>query len=142
MAASLQIAIVHQDAETHHRLHTAVAQQGHSVCLHAGSGRELIEAAQQPELIVIQEFLADMPGLQAVQQACGNMAVPLIVAVDRNDGAPLDEPNGHNIFAVVWEPVGASDLIPLIPMVTHRFDQLQGIQQRIEHLQKELDEMD
>lgn len=105
MEHTLRVASAHQSAESRHALHIAVAQLGHSVCVHAGTGQELIDAAQKPDLVIVQESLPDMTGLEAVRQACGPAPVPITLVIDRNDGQLLDQPSAENVLAVLKEAV-------------------------------------
>lgn len=137
----LRVAIAHENAETRNALHTAVVQQGHVVQLHAQNGQELVERTEtdRPDLIIIQETLPDRPGLEAVRQACGGGAIPLIVVLDRWNGQLLGQRGSANVLAVLQEPIRSADLIPIIPLALQRFEQLQDLRSRADELLRELD---
>ena len=141
MGQTLQVAIAHQNAEARNTLHAGVSQLGHAVCFHAGTGRELIESARtrRPDLVVVQEYLPDMDGLQAATEAARGDAIPTIVVVATHDGALVERRDSENVLAILREPVRQSDLTPVLPLVMNRFSQLQELRNEIESLQWELD---
>lgn len=139
----LQIAIVHQSADICNILYGAVSQLGHSVCLHASTGRALIDAAgtHNLDLIIVQETLPDMDGLQAVQEFCGGEDIPTIVVLDARNGRLLEQEGAKNVLGVLQEPVRSSDLIPVIPLVMQRFEKLQELLRYQQDLQAELNDL-
>lgn len=140
MDHTLKVAIAHSNAGTRHVLHTAIAQLGHAVCVHAGTGAELIDSSQRPDLVIVQETLPDRDGLQAVREACGDVAIPTILVLDPKDGRQLVQPEAANVLAVLHEPVRSSDLIPVIPLVMQRFAELQALRKEIADLSQPLEE--
>lgn len=140
MEQTLQIAIAHERTETRDALHAAVAQLGHAVCVHAGSGRELIDSSRRPDLVIVQETLPDMNGLHAVHEAVGDVAIPIIVVLDAQNGRLLRQQDSQGVMAVLNEPVRSSDAIPVIPLAMQQFEQLQAVRDRVELLKEALSE--
>lgn len=140
-AKALQVAIVHRHPETRNALHSVVSQLGHSIGCHAASGRELIEQARtlRPDLIVVQEHLPDMHGLDAVKQVAGEAPIPIVVVVDRHDGELLEHPQSGHVMGVLQEPVHQSDAIPVIPLALEHFARLQALRENIALLEAEVD---
>jgi two-component system, response regulator PdtaR len=138
----LQVALAHQSAESRNTLHAAVLELGHAVCFHACSGDELIKQSRmnRPDLIIVQEFLPDMNGLQAVEQLAGTAAIPAIVILDRHNGKLLEQTGASNVLAALQEPVRASDLIPIVPLAMQHFRRVQELRERIELLKAALDD--
>lgn len=139
----LRVAIAHEHAETRNALHAAVVQLGHTVQAHARDGSELKEriGSDRPDLVIVQETLPDISGLEAVRQTWGPGAIPMVVVLDRHNGRLMDLPGASNVLAVLQEPVRAADLIPVIPLATRRFAELRDLRQRADELLCELDNL-
>ena len=137
---TLQIVIVHQNAETRNTLHAAVSQLGHAVCVYAANAREFVQQSRQrrPDLIIVQESLPDRNGLQAVKEAAGDAAIPTIVVIDRHNSVLLEHPDSGNVLAILQEPVRSSDLMPLIPLVVQHFTRIQALRESLALLREAL----
>lgn len=139
----LRVAIAHEHAETRSTLHAAVVESGHSVQTHARDGAELKEqiGRNRPDLVIVQESLPDISGLEAVRQTWGQGAIPMVVILDRHNGRLMDLPDASSVLAVLQEPVRSADLIPLIPLAIRRFAELRDLRQRADQLLCELDNL-
>lgn len=138
----LRIAIVHQNADTRNTLRCAALQLGHTIGYEGDSAREFIERAHTtlPDLILIQDRLADGSGIAALHEVCREEPIPAILVLNNQDG-PLLEPSEMDfVLAVLHEPVRSPDLIPLIPLVMRQFIQQQELRERIALLEKQMDE--
>ncbi len=119
----LRVAITHEHAETRNALHAAVVELGHTVQTHARDGAELKDriGSDRPDLVIVQETLPDISGLEAVRQTWGQGAIPLVVVLDRHNGRLIN--------------------IPVIPLATRRFAELRDLHQRADELLCELDNL-
>lgn len=139
----LRVAIAHEHAETRNALHAAVVALGHTVQAHARDGTELKEliGRYRPDLVIVQETLPDISGLEAVREIWGEGAIPMIVVLDRHNGRLLDLPGASDVLAVLQEPVRSADLIPVIPLAIERFAELRDLRKRADDLLCELDNL-
>lgn len=138
----LQIAIVHQNANTRNILQGAVLQMGHTVCFLGGSGRELIEHAcnPRPDLIILQARLPEGSGIDVLAEVCGEEAIPIILLLNRQDEPFVEPADAPPVLAVLPEPIRSTDLIPLIPLVMQQFAQQQKLRKGIAELEKQMNE--
>lgn len=136
----LEVAIIHQSAETRNTLHAAVSQTGHKVCLLADNGREFVQRAraQRPDLAIVQRCLPDMDGLQALREAGG--AIPTIVVIDESNCKLPAGAESDDVFAIVETPIHPSEVIPAISLAMRHMDQLQSLRTDIHRLATAVDD--
>lgn len=137
---ALEVAIIHQCAETRNTLHAAVSQLGHKVCYFADNGREFVERARarRPDLAIVQRRLPDMDGLQAVHDAGG--AIPAILVIAPADpglptGAAIDGVQG-----ILQTPVRTPDVLPAIALATQQMSRLEALRTGIKQLATTVDD--
>ncbi|MFQ5734690.1 MAG: ANTAR domain-containing response regulator [Planctomycetaceae bacterium] len=141
MPQVLNIAIAYNDPETLTSLHSSIQQLGHHVCCEATNGRRFLETSksQRPDLMIVQEYLPDMDGLHAATEAARGDEIPIVLVVAAHDGSLVARRESGNVLAVLRGPIRQSDLMPVIPLVMHRFEQLQALRESVRSLELELD---
>ncbi len=135
---TLQFGIGHPTLETGLSLRSALSQLGYRVCFFTSDRQELLEFVRtlEPNLVFLHFDLLS-PDLLKPESV-----VPLILIID--GGGPMlpssPQTHGVNILGVVDTPVSQSKLIPLVPLVLRRFQELQLLRDEFGRLENSLHE--
>jgi AmiR/NasT family two-component response regulator len=106
------------------------------------SGRQLIEHCQRnrPDLIITDIKMADMDGIDAVNQICKDDPVPVILLSAYHDAETARRAEGENILGYLVKPVTEKDLGPAIALAMSRFEQFRLLHKEAAELRRTLED--
>jgi CheY-like chemotaxis protein len=100
---------------------------GHEVAFQAQSGRELIEAclAHQPELVITDNVMPDLPGVDAAAQIYERSPIPIILLSAHTDPQAVLAAELQHVSVYLVKPLDKSTLEAAISLALRRFNESQ-----------------
>lgn len=117
MSRPLRIAIADDEADIRSYFRRLLQRLGHEVVCEAATGRELVEMclAQRPDLIISDQHMPDLSGLEAGNEIAQTLSVPMIV-VSAHD-LPPDLDQNTTIVEFLTKPAKLTELEAAIQRV-------------------------
>lgn len=117
MSRSLRIAIADDEPDIRSYFRRLLLRLGHEVVCEASTGRELVQMClcHRPDLIVSDQHMPELSGIEARNEIAQTLSVPMIV-VSAHD-PPADSDRGDTILEFLTKPAKLSELEAAIERV-------------------------
>lgn len=114
MSRSLRIAIADDEADIRSYFRRMLQRMGHEVVGEAATGHELVDIclAERPDLIVSDQHMPGLTGLQASDEIARSLSVPMIIVSAYE--LPIDQDRNGRIVDFLTKPTKLTDLMAAI----------------------------
>jgi response regulator NasT len=137
---SLSILLAEDEAAQAARLEKALRLLGHLVACKTRDGQEACQLCQtiRPDLVLMDQTLPKMDGLQAAFVINRNHALPVVLMASRARPGLVEEARKAGVYACLFKPV-EQDLLDLsIQSAYQHFKRVRNLQNQAEDLRREI----
>jgi two-component system, response regulator PdtaR len=122
-------------------LEEQLANLGYSVVGVARTGSEAVRLTEQlnPDLVIMDMQMPEMPGDEAARRIAGQHPTPVIMLTAYSDAEHIRRAEESGALAYIVKPVNSEELPPTIDVALARFRELQQLRDRVGELHETLE---
>jgi len=127
MSKSFRVVIADDSLDERYCLRRLLERAGHQVVAEAEAGEDLIKqcASTSPDIAITDVRMSGIDGLAAAATITKTHSIPVVAVSAYFDDELVDRANACSVFSYLIKPVRQEDLLAMIPVVVHRFQEFQ-----------------
>lgn len=137
---SLNILLAEDEAAHAARVEKALLCLGHVVAQKTRDGQEACQLCQElkPDLVLMDQTLPKMDGLQAAFVINRNQPMPVVLMASQAKPGLVDEAQKAGVYACLFKPVEQDLLAQSIEIAYEQFHRVRGLESQVDDLRREI----
>jgi response regulator NasT len=142
MKAPLRIVAADDEPEMLAYFKETLEELGHQVVGLAANGEELIAQSrkERPDLVIADIKMPGTNGIDAAQELCQELAVPVILVSAYHDNEIMERSQAPTVMAYLVKPIKREDLKAAIFLAMRRFAEFQSLTEEAADLKQALED--